>query len=61
MFKILFSLLILIGITVASGGVWVALHLKHLPNYPIWIGVGLVIIVIGRIVYYLVEVIKEGE
>ena len=41
MLALLYAALIIAGIVVTEGGIWVALHLKQLPGYPIWIGIGI--------------------
>lgn len=57
--KIFFMLLVVMGMGVTGGGIWVALHLKSLPAYPIWIIVGCSILITLRTGWCLHEIIRD--
>lgn len=54
-------LLVLIGITSIEYGIWVALHLKSLPAYPIWIGVSIATILVLKTGQMLGEILNAWQ
>ncbi len=56
---VLFIFLVIAGMAVTGGGVWIALHLKHLPAYPMWIIVGCSTLITLRTGQLLIEIIKD--
>ena len=60
-----FCIFVVLGGMASTGyGIWVALHLKNLPAFPIWIGVVFGILLtlkIGQILGEVINDLKEGE
>ena len=54
-----FISLTLVGMFTTSFGVWVALHLKQFPSYPVWMAVALSFIITLKTGQLLSEMIGE--